>query len=166
MALALASGLFGRILKGQSRLVGPVRAPFGPHMVRIQFRERAVEPVRNCVEIVRKQTGIDVEGHGRRCVTEHLLISLDVGAGRHGETGCGVPQLVRREPGQPCLLGGGVEEPRTEVRIAQHPALWSGKHKIAGGLPSQMVRQLVGQEAGIGTERRWWVLVAPTSTRS
>jgi hypothetical protein len=154
MALALASGLFGRILKGQSRLVGPVRAPFGPHMVRIQFRERAVEPVRNCVEIVRKQTGIDVEGHGRRCVTEHLLISLDVGAGRHGETGCGVPQLVRREPGQPCLLGGGVEEPRTEVRIAQHPALWSGKHQIAGAFLARWSANSSARKRGIGTERR------------
>ena len=55
---------------------------------------------------------------------------------------CGV------SPSSPTLLRSRIEEPRPEVRIAQHPALWSGKHQIGGGLPGQAVRQLVGQEAG------------------
>ena len=57
-------------------------------------------------------------------------------------------QLVRRQSKQSDLLSSRIEEPRPEVRIAQHPAPWSGKHQLAGGLPGQVVRQLVGQEAG------------------
>ena len=53
-----------------------------------------------------------------------------------------------RQSKQSDLLCSRIEEPRPEVRIAQHPALWSGKHQIAGSLPGQVVRQLVGQEAG------------------
>jgi hypothetical protein len=58
------SALFGRILEGQLGLVGPARAPFGPHLVRIQFHERPVEPVRNGVEVIGEEARIDVEGHG------------------------------------------------------------------------------------------------------
>lgn len=79
---------------------------------------------------------------------EHQLYRFDVGAGGYSKAGCGVPQLVRRQSNQSDLLRSRIEEPRPEVRIAQHPALWSGKHQIAGGLPGQVVRQLVGQEAG------------------
>lgn len=54
-------------------------------MVRIESRVGAVELVRNTVEIVRKETRVDVEGHGRRGVPEHLLYRLGVGACGHSE---------------------------------------------------------------------------------
>jgi hypothetical protein len=38
-----ASGLFRQIIEGQCRLVGPVRAPFSPHLVRIG--EGRVDPL-------------------------------------------------------------------------------------------------------------------------
>ena len=83
MPFALTSGLFGRFSKGSTpwldwlgRLAVPIWSAFN-------FM-KAREPVRNTVEIVRKEPGIDVERHRRRGVTEHLLHRLDVGACRHG----------------------------------------------------------------------------------
>ena len=147
-SFGLASRLFWRILEGQLGLILPVPAPFGPHLVRIRSREGPVELVRNGVEVIGEEAGIDVEGHGGGGVPEHLLHRLDVGASGYGEAGRGVPQLVRRQTRESGLLRGRVEEPRPEVRVAQHPALWSGKHQIAGRLSGEVVRQLVGQEAG------------------
>ena len=117
-SFGLTSVLFGRILEGQHCLIGSLRMLISPHLVRIQFREGPVELVRNGVEVVGEEACVDVEGHGCRGVPEHLLHRLDVGAGGYGEAGRGVPQLVRRQPRQPGLLRGRVEEPRPEVRIA------------------------------------------------
>jgi hypothetical protein len=57
--------------------------------------------------------------------------AFDVGAGGYSKAGCGVAQLVRRQSKQSDLLHSRIEEPRPELRIAQHAALWSGKHQIA-----------------------------------
>ena len=75
MPFALTSGFFGRFSKGSTpwldwlgRLAVPIWSAFN-------FM-KAREPVRNTVEIVRKEPGIDVERHRRRGVTEHLLHRL------------------------------------------------------------------------------------------
>jgi hypothetical protein len=116
-------------------------------LVRIQFRDRPVEPVRDGVEIVRKQTGVEVEGHGLRCVTEHLLNSLEVGAGRHGETGCGVPQLVRVSRGSPAFSAVGSKNRGRKLVFRSTTAFGGGKHEIAGRLRCQVRCQLVGEKA-------------------
>jgi hypothetical protein len=59
----LPSGLFGRVLEGQHALVGLAWAPCSPQLVRIQFGEGPVELVRNPIEIVRKEPGVNVECH-------------------------------------------------------------------------------------------------------
>jgi hypothetical protein len=100
MPFALTSGFFGRFSKGSTpwldwlgRLAVPIWSAFN-------FM-KAREPVRNTVEIVRKEPGVDVERHRRRGVTEHLLHRLDVGACRHGEAGRGVTQFVGVSPDSP-----------------------------------------------------------------
>ena len=70
------------------------------------------------VKVVGKEACVDVKSHGCRRMPEYLLHYLDIGAGRYGQAGRGVPQLVRRQPRQPGLLCGRVEEPRPEVGIA------------------------------------------------
>jgi hypothetical protein len=78
----LASGLFRQ---RQCRFVGPVQQLFGPHLVRIQFCEGTVEPVRNGIKIVGEESGVHIECHGRRCVLEPLLHDFGIGARCHGE---------------------------------------------------------------------------------
>ena len=75
----------------------------------MRARGSVVETVRDSVEVVVEQPGIDVKGHGRRCMPEHALDGLDVGAGGYGER-CGyVPKFVRRESFDADRLGGLVE---------------------------------------------------------
>jgi hypothetical protein len=62
----------GRILEGQHALVGLAWKSCGP-LVAFKFRVGAVELVRNPIEIVREEPGVDVQGHGRPGVAEHLL---------------------------------------------------------------------------------------------
>lgn len=96
-ALGLASSLSWWNIKGQHGLIAPVQAPTSPHLVRIRSREGRVELVRNGVEVIGQQSGINIEGHRRGGVPEHLLHCLYVGASGDGKTGRGVPQLVRRK---------------------------------------------------------------------
>jgi hypothetical protein len=91
-------------------LVWPLRAPFGPYLVRIQSREHSIELVRNRVEIVGEAACVDVEGHGCRRLAEHLLHDLDVGAGGMARlaalcrSSCGVspgsPAFFAAQPGE------------------------------------------------------------------
>jgi hypothetical protein len=160
----LASVLFGRMLEGQRGLVGPVRMLFSPRLVRIQFREGLIESVRNSVEIVGEQACVDVEGHGRGGMAKHLLYSLDVGARCHGETGSGVPQLVRCEPGQPRPLGGSKNRGRKFV-LRSTPPSGAVNTRSSGAFSARWPASSSARKRGIGTDRRWWVLVVPTTTR-
>ena len=93
-ALGLASSLSWWNIKARPDRAGPSTSP---HLVRIRSREGPVELVRNGVEVIGEQSGIDIEGHRRGGVPEHLLHCLYVGASGDGKTGRGVPQLVRRK---------------------------------------------------------------------
>jgi hypothetical protein len=52
------------------------------------------ETVGDVVETIVEEVAVLVERHGRRLVSEHLLHDLDVGAGRDGQAGGGVTELV------------------------------------------------------------------------
>jgi hypothetical protein len=52
-------------------------------------------------------------------VSKHSLHSLDVCAGRDGEAGGGVPQVVRRERGEAGSFNGGIEDVIAEVLVAK-----------------------------------------------
>jgi hypothetical protein len=151
---ALAIRLFGRILKMHYALVGLAWKPRGPHLIRIQFREGPVELIRNSIEIVRKEPGVNVECHGRRGVAEHSLHCLDVGACRNCEAGGGVTQFVRGESRQSGLLGGRVEEPRSEVGVPQRAAFGAVKTRSPGAFPASWAASWSARKRGIGTDRR------------
>jgi hypothetical protein len=56
--------------------------------------DRFVEPVRNSVQILIEQIGVDVERHRGFGMAEHSLHRLHVGTGANGETGGGVSKIV------------------------------------------------------------------------
>lgn len=56
-----------------------------------------VESFGDIVQSVIEEVAVEVEGHGRRCVSEHLLHDLHIGAGSNRERRCCVPQVVRVE---------------------------------------------------------------------
>ena len=66
---------------------------------------RGVQTVGDVVQLGIEQVPMEIQRLGRGFVSEHLLDDLHAGAG--GETGCGVPKGVRRDPRQAGVGGRG-----------------------------------------------------------
>jgi hypothetical protein len=66
------------------------RLGFGSVVIGATLDEQ-VEPGGDVVQVIREQAGVDVERHPRRCVAEHALDRLYVGAGGHGQRCRSVP---------------------------------------------------------------------------
>jgi len=101
--------------------------------MRLDAPDQLVQPCGHPDDIVVEETRTDVERHRSRSVPEHPLHRPDIGPGRHGQRGGGVPQLMRCEPHQTNSYGG-VEDVATPVQVAEHAA--------AATCEDQIVRRL------------------------
>ena len=72
---------------------------------------RHIHRIRHDVQAVAHQVAVEVEGHRRRLVAEHLLDNLHIGSAGDSKRSCGVAQRVRVHAG----LGRGVPRPRPQA---------------------------------------------------
>ena len=79
----------------------------------------------NGVKIIGEQSGVDVESHGRRGVTEHLLDGLDVRAVGHGQAGGGVSQL-----GDDAREGYSLGDVPSQPPVADRRGQGEGQHPL------------------------------------
>ena len=70
---------------------------------------------------------------------EHPLNRLDVPS-RRGEAGCSVPELVRREAGEPDRQDGAVEHTPAEVVVKDAAG---GRHQLVPGHPMRRLAVLL-----------------------
>jgi len=81
-------------------------------------------------------------------VPEHPLNDFHVRAGRDGEGGRCMPQVVRRDPTQADRFGGGLEDPGTEIGVAQWPAVRSGEDERVAWPAGDMGGEFIDEEPG------------------
>ena len=75
---------------------------------------------------------------------EHALDGLHVGAGGHGQTGGGVPELMRGEFPESGRLDRRVEDAAPPVAQHQHAAPWGGEDEVGGGVAGAGCGERVG----------------------
>jgi hypothetical protein len=106
-ALGLASSLSWWNIKGQHGLIAPVQAPTSPHLVRIRSREGPVELVRNGVEVIGEQSGIDIEGHRRGGVPRICCTAFTLAPAAMARLAVMCRSSCGLSPGSPAFLAAG-----------------------------------------------------------
>lgn len=107
----------------------------------------AIQPVGDLVEAVVEEVAVQIEGHRRGLMTEHLLHDLHVGACGDREAGSRVAQAVRHEAVKAGPSRRRCEHVAPEVAGTQGLALRRGEHEIVRPAAGNVLAEPLGDEA-------------------
>lgn len=106
-----------------------------------------VQPIGNLAEAVLEQVTLQVQGHGGRLVSEHLLDDLDIRTGRDRKRRGSVTQAVRHDPVEARCDHGRVPDVAAEIGGAQDCAGRRHEHQIVSRLALDVLSEQLGDEA-------------------